>query len=407
MRTVLVQRNIWSASSANEHFNDRQGNEQCIVLVPRPPIFPQLFFTVPAGPYVLWQSWGKNRGLLLPGLKLCWAPWHRVSHIVTRAAITYDAPTYNVPTADNVMVTVDVSLTFSISGGEDAASDFVYKIGAYNFNDYLSSKTEEAIRGLVYGVTHNKVNDLREEFAVSMLESLKSKMMEFGVRMMNVKVTDVKLPPDLQSRLEKTTAFQTKIEEAAKTQENKKLLIENDSVKKIEALRKENHRKLQDLNAECQRFEIEMREMEDVQRGENKVLETKRRAAAETRITKAKGDKDIATSQGQREAEELLRSTTIRCEAMKIKADQDYSTMVMASKSRLAAAKNTAEGMIATAQAEAAAAEKLREKRKYEIEWKRLAVMEEIAGKGRRVISGNAADGLIEQIVESGLKSGA
>jgi regulator of protease activity HflC (stomatin/prohibitin superfamily) len=202
------------ASSANEVFAERGGVDQVLVIVPSTPTCPQPYFTVPAGPYVLWQSWGKNKGQLSPGLKLCWMPWNRVSHIVTKAAITYDAPAYNVPTADNVMVEVDVSITFSITGGDDAAADFVYKIGARNFNDYLSSKIEEAIRGLVYGVTHNKVNDLREEFAVTMLDNLKSKFMVFGVRMMNVKVTDVKLPTELQQRLEKTTAFQTKIEEA-------------------------------------------------------------------------------------------------------------------------------------------------------------------------------------------------
>lgn len=87
--------------------------------------------------------------------------------------MTYDAPTYNVPTADNVMVNVDISLSFRISEGADAASDFVYKIGAPNFNSYLSSKVEEAVRGLVYGVPHNKVNDLRETFATSMLNNLR------------------------------------------------------------------------------------------------------------------------------------------------------------------------------------------------------------------------------------------
>jgi hypothetical protein len=214
VRSNLVQRHVWMASSANEVFAERGGVDQVLVIVPSTPTCPQPYFTVPAGPYVLWQSWGKNKGQLSPGLKLCWMPWNRVSHIVTKAAITYDAPAYNVPTADNVMVEVDVSITFSITGGDDAAADFVYKIGARNFNDYLSSKIEEAIRGLVYGVTHNKVNDLREEFAVTMLDNLKSKFMVFGVRMMNVKVTDVKLPTELQQRLEKTTAFQTKIEEA-------------------------------------------------------------------------------------------------------------------------------------------------------------------------------------------------
>lgn len=134
--------------------------------------------------------------------------------MVSRAAITYNAPTVQVPTADNVMVDVDISINFTIAQDENAPSDFVYKIGAHNFNEYLSSKVEEAMRGLVYGVPHNKVNDLRESFAIDMLDSLRAKMAIFGIHMMNVKVTNVKLPVELQKRLEKTTAFQTKIEEA-------------------------------------------------------------------------------------------------------------------------------------------------------------------------------------------------
>ncbi|CAE7661718.1 unnamed protein product [Symbiodinium microadriaticum] len=190
-----------------------------------------------------------------------------------------------------------------------------------------------------------------------------------------------------------------------KTQENKKLIVSNDAGKKLEALMKDNARRLQDLTAECQRFEIEMHEMEDRQKGENHVRETKLRAKAEARIARARGDKDIATSQGQREAEERVRSTTIASEARRVKTDQEYATMVTASRARLAAARNQAEGMIATAQAEAEAAEKLKEKRRYEIEWKRLKVMEEIAGRGRRVITGKAADVMINQLVDSGLTS--
>jgi regulator of protease activity HflC (stomatin/prohibitin superfamily) len=253
-------------NSADEAFADQtKPGEQVLVAVPSNFISnccPLPYFSVPTGPYVLWEAWGKNMGLLPPGLKTCWMPYKSISHVVTKAAITYDAPTYNVPTADNVMVNVDVSMTFSISGYEAAASDFVYKIGPVNFTDFMAAKTEEAVRALVYGVTHNQVNDLREEFATTMLDNLKSKVAVFGVRMMNVKVTNVMLPRELQERLEKTTTFQTKIEEASKHQENTVLILENDCNKQIESIRKSNLRKLQDLSAECNRFEIEMKEME-------------------------------------------------------------------------------------------------------------------------------------------------
>lgn len=401
-KTVLVQREVFSVSNADTAFNEQVGAEQVVVLVPWSSSFCCVpFFSVPAGPWVLWQSCGKNQGILTPGLKCCWAPWNQISHVVSKAAITYDAPTYNVPTADNVMVNVDISISFKIAGGNEAPADFVYKIGAANFNDYLNSKVEEAVRGLVHGVTHNKVNDLRETFAISMLDNLRSKMGPFGVQMMNVKVTDVRLPPALQQRLENITGFQTKISEAEKMQETKKLLLENDALKKLEALKKDNALKLQNITAECQRYETETKEMCEKQNGISQVNETKARTAAENRIITAQGDKEVATAEGQQKAEQLIRSTTITAEASKVKADEEYEIQVLASEARLSAAKNTSEGMIAMAEAEAGAVQKLAVKRKFELEFARLEILKEIAASGRKVITGAAADTLMAQLVEA------
>lgn len=219
--------------------------------------------------------------------------------------------------------------------------------------------------------------------------------------MMNVKVTDVRLPPELQARLEKTTAFQTKIEEAQKLQETKVLLLENDSKKKLEALKKENALQLQNVTAECTRYMTEWQEMKEAQLGQSKVEETKARAQAESRVAAAKGARDVAKAQGQREAEELVRSATIQANASKVKADEECNTMVVKSEARLLAAKNAAEGMIAKAEAEAGAVQKLAVKRKFELEFRRLEVMREIAASGRKVFTGKAADELMNQLVEA------
>ena len=51
----------------------------------------------------------------------------------------------------------------------DEAKKFVYSLGASRLDELLSSQTEEAIRALVYGVPAMRVHDLREEFAIGML----------------------------------------------------------------------------------------------------------------------------------------------------------------------------------------------------------------------------------------------
>lgn len=392
--TKLYQQRIITIASAEKVFNEGKKSEIPLVLVPWTGYLP--IFTVPTGPYVLWQSFGKDQGELSPGLKVGWAPWNRISHVVTRAAITYDAPTYDVPTADNVMVNVDISITFNIV----RPTDFVYTIGARNFNAYLSGKIEEAVRGLVYGVTHNKVNDLRESFAESMRNNLTSKLFPMGVKVMNVKVTNVKLPSELQQRLEKTTAFQTKIEEAAKQHEAKKIILENDALKQIEALRKDNGRKLQEITAEIDRFGTEMKEMVDRQKGLSRIHVTQARAKAEARVASATGDRDVSKAEGMRMAEEVTRSAAIAAEASKVKAAQDSMVMIKASEAKLVEAKNVAEGMVAMASAEAGAATKLKVKRSLALEMKRLAILQSLAARGRRIIAGKQSDKLMNQMME-------
>ena len=80
------------------------------------------FVSIPSGFFVLGQRWHKNIGQVDPGFKMCWPFFYRVSHIITRATVTYSAPSRQVPCADNVMVDINLSLTFSIGPSlEDAA----------------------------------------------------------------------------------------------------------------------------------------------------------------------------------------------------------------------------------------------------------------------------------------------
>merc|ERR1740124_2176564 len=56
---------------------------------------------VPSGPFVLWQQWHKDMGQLTPGIIWFWPAWNRISHIVTRASVTYNCPIHDCHTSDN------------------------------------------------------------------------------------------------------------------------------------------------------------------------------------------------------------------------------------------------------------------------------------------------------------------
>jgi len=217
----VVQRNIGEPTEAASAFNSASSADICLVAIPAGPcccVTPYL--NVPSGYICLYQKWYKNQGQKEPGAQFCWPFYFRISHVVNAATITYSAPSRQVPTADNVMVDINLSLTFSIGPGVEAAEAFVYTLGTSRFDEFLSSEVEEGIRGLVYSVTHDRVNDLREEFAQGMLGSLSRKFLPYGVQIKNVKITDVALPRFVASNLEQTTTFRSRIAEIAKKHEN-------------------------------------------------------------------------------------------------------------------------------------------------------------------------------------------
>merc|ERR1719473_1651896 len=129
VHSKCVQTSVSSPTDAAEAFNRTGTADICLVVVPRSPMMCCQFVSIPSGFFVLYQRWYKNEGSLEPGFKPCWPFWYRVSHVVNRATITYSAPSRQVPTADNVMVDINLSLTFSIGPSDQDAVAFVYTLG--------------------------------------------------------------------------------------------------------------------------------------------------------------------------------------------------------------------------------------------------------------------------------------
>ena len=96
----LIQKEIRTVSCSDREFEKTPGGIP-IVLVPKSPFIFQVGVEIPSGCFVLWQQWLRDMGQIDPGIVWFWPSWNRISHIVTRAAITYNAPVLNCPTADN------------------------------------------------------------------------------------------------------------------------------------------------------------------------------------------------------------------------------------------------------------------------------------------------------------------
>ena len=397
-----VQLSVSSPSDAGSAFNRSNGVEICLVVVPGgAACCCQLYTAIPSGYFVLYQRWYKNEGKMEPGVKYCWPFWYRVSHVVNAATITYSAPSRQVPTADNVMIDINLSLTFAIGPNYEDAEAFVYTLGTTRFDEFLAAEVEEGIRGLVYSVTHDRVNDLREEFAQGMLSGLARKFAPFGVQVKNVKVTEVKLPHHVAQTLEQTTTFRTKISEIAKKHENTIRVIQDEASQELEAVVRHNVRRKQDLTAQCKRYEIEHKEILDEMLGQARVQEMEAKSKMDVLIASGKGDLEVAKAEGEKTAEEITRTMQVQCAERKIKVDQTAAVMALESQALLKAAENDSKALIATAEAENNSTAGLEVKRRYELEWERLEVMEGLAANGRRLVTGKMGSTVLQEMVPS------
>lgn len=409
MHSRVVQRKVKSPSDAGSVFNTTSNNEITLVAIPEHAgdyccgcccCLPLV--QVPSGFFSLHQHWYKNQGEAQPGVRLFQCFMDRISHVINKATITYSAPSRQVPTADNVMVDINLSLTFAIGPGIDDATAFVYTLGVHRFDEFLTNEVEEGIRGLVYSVTHDRVNDLREEFAQGMLANLSRKFQPYGVQIKNVKITESALPRGLAQTLEQTTTFRTRIAEVAKKHENALRVLQDEATQALEQIVRTNQRREQDLSAQCTRYEIEHKERVDEMAGTARVQEIEAQSRMDVLLGKKKGDLQVAQAEGEREAEVIVRTMQIESERRKVQVMESAAVTILGSEATLKAAQNNAQGLIAAAEGENNSTAGLETKRKYELEWQRLNVLEKLAATGRRFVSGPVGQQMLREMVPQG-----
>ena len=389
----VVQRRISRPMDALKEF-ENMGSDGSIpvVLIPRWPWFFHLATNIPSGVFVLYQKWHAKMGMLPPGIKWFWPSWYRVSHIVTKATKTYNAPVQNCPTSDNVLVAVDVSLMFQVQDPEK----FVYELGAHRFDEFLCAQTDEAIRGLVHEVPALKVHDLREEFAMGMKTGLNRKINKFGVVISHVKITNVELPKSLAETLQNTTSFKTQMEQQEKGHAADMRVLLDTAMQRLTAIKKQNGRDEQDLRAAIDRAMIdrERRKLDAINKRDVAIVDAKTNQSVRTQ--EAESNKQNAANKAKSEMVQLVENVRAEAEAAKTKAAQDCASRKVRKDAHLAQAQAAARAIEVDAQVEESAAAQLKEKRAFEIADQRFQVLQGIASKGRMVISGDTGEMMLK-----------
>ena len=403
MQTVLTQNAIPSLSERNVTNGFRKrGNKTPIILSVKEPCCPiQCCLTIPSQYVVLFQKWNKDVTLETgkkAGLVCCW-PWYkRVSHVVTKSSISYDAPIANCPTKDNVKVQVDVSFNFQIGPSEENVKKFVYSLGAARFQELLQAETEEAIRTLVFGIPVMSVRDLREEISQSMTSALNRSVNKYGVIIQNIRITDTKLPKELDRTLSQTTEFKSQIDALQKTHSAKmQELTDNE---KRENVKQEKHweREVQEIEAECAKAEINRQHALIQAQSKLEVSVTNARSEAHSKITVAAAQKRDAVTGAEKYKIQEIEKSRYEVKQLLVQADQTLKTKTLEAKAIVAIAKSESDGIKARADAEAVASEQMEEARQHEIQLGRLKTLGKLASSGNMVITGESGERILSLI---------
>lgn len=408
MQTHLVQVEV---SNINADSGDRftvQGANVPVVLVPASRNCCSCYYTVPSGPNCIETSWGKDtdpNSLAHTGLS-CAPFWKQISFAVVRGACTYNAPVKSCPTADNVMVDCDLVLIFEIGPDPGEIRKFCYKLGAARFDNFLQAAVEETMRQLIRTCAHTEVYELKggaDKRVRDSMHELNKKFQEFGVKFSRMAITDVKFTANLQALLQSVTNFESQNKEEIKRQKHNMDEIENKRNRTITELEQRHRRLIQDAKATRTRVEISRSEMEVQYNKESAVKLTQEKQSMTTRCMEASSKLATAEATGNRNKEESLAVIRAKESQTKITVTQECESSIFAAKARLQAAEAQRDAVIIDAQAEKAAAAKLKVMREHELRMAKMEVMQAMAANNKIVISGEQGDKLINELMDSSI----
>jgi len=326
--------------------------------------------------------------------------------MVSPQAITYNAPVKKCPTKDNVLVDCDLSLVIHIGNPAQPrmVKDFVYKLGARRFNEYLGAAADEGIRQLVRDTALDDVYELRgsggQAGPETLLKSLQETFDEFGVVFKRAAITDVHIGTKWVKILQGTTEFQAKIEEAEKEHKQNMQLITYDHDQELKQKDRDYDRRIQDAQNDQQVALVDRDKLTTDADGRRGIAVTQANEAAAVLLKRSQAELTVATATAQEETERLLAGIQAKAAKDKIGAEQEGKVRVTDAEAEMQAAKDKAAAILAEADAEGKAASSLVAVREHKLKMARFEVSENIAKNSKVVISGETGEKLIASMVD-------
>lgn len=150
-----------------------------------------LLVRIPEGVYAILLRGGKYSRTIESGTHIL-SPLVVVSHLVTRRVIPFEVPVSEAPTLDNVRLTMQALITFSISD----PYRFVYRISASDFDQVFQAACQNALRAMVRQVNSDEANNLARQDTTALREVLNKASEPYGVQVMGIHIIYVQPPTE-------------------------------------------------------------------------------------------------------------------------------------------------------------------------------------------------------------------
>lgn len=322
----------------------------------------------------------------------------------------YNTPVKECPTADNVMVIIDIMLIVRVntSPGDDGKHRsifaFVDTLGPQQLSPQLNAFQEEAIRDMARNRRYNEIYDLMDVNQDEQLENtrrnLNNHFGDYGIEITEIAVTNVHfMSSDFISEMAQPAiyrqqdefntleqSFQLKIIKIRET-ETKEKQIKKEDLQKLEAGLQRNveelTKKLNKIRADTSKELANIREQEKAE-----ILNIYSESKLEVAKIRRQRDVSIAKiiSNGRAEADAVEVETRVFIE----KLNADSSVVI---------SKNRATSLGFQASAEMDASRSLTQRRNYEQVFKKLSILKGLAMNRQCAITGNTGDNPNAQLI--------
>jgi regulator of protease activity HflC (stomatin/prohibitin superfamily) len=160
-------------------------------------LYRSFYVAIPEGVNALLALGGRYMRTLGSGPHVL-PPWMIVTHLVSRREIPFDVLVAEAPTSDDVRVSVDALITFTIKDPQR----FVYNVSPDDFDRVLQAACQDVLRKLVRQIEVAAVNDLVRRDLADLRDALNAYAERYGINVVTITITYAQPPTDFMASQE-------------------------------------------------------------------------------------------------------------------------------------------------------------------------------------------------------------